>query len=667
MYLDREAVYCQTDGIAAISNDGTMEIVAATGQFSSYVGHDIDQLDNPNFVAAVREACDCKTSVSREGGLYATYFMTDKGHENVICVYGPSDNSGYVASLINLFLRNVSVAFDNIRLQEDLSQEIVERREAERDAAILARLPGELPEPVMRVSDDGKISYANAFSAPILEYLGASIGEGVLPEWKKRVDSILKTGRRFDMELTHKGRIFELSFSPIPEAGYVNVFGRDVTRFRELLQTLEHTAFHDHLTGIANRLYFKDQLEAALARGRRNGNLVGLMMLDLNKFKKINDAWGHTVGDLVLKEVATRLATNTREVDLIARIGGDEFSVVVTQLDRLETMSVLADRIQACFEEPVVVNGQSFSVGCAVGVSVFPNDAGTAEELQQFADLAMYHAKHDGLGHLSFFNQDLQKKARDKLDMEANLSDGLKTNRFEVFYQPLVNLIDGRVIGAEALLRLWQPDGTLVPPDLFIPIAEETGLIEPIGDWVMLQICSDINSWLAKGIKVPRVAFNLSGKQLHLKGLPDRIREILQTTGVPASLIEAEITESVLVGEEELSLRQLEQLREIGLTLAIDDFGTGYSSLSYLRHLPVSKLKIDRSFVADMLECDDATAIVDAIISLANSLRLRVLAEGIEGENQVAMLLSKGCVEGQGYHFARPMPCGEFEALLTGS
>ncbi len=517
----------------------------------------------------------------------------------------------------------------------------------------------------MRISGDGIVCFANEHSAPILDYFGATVGSPLPGIWREHVQSLLKERQRFDLEIDHNDRIFELTLSPVPEAGYVNFFGRDVTKLRQMLEKLEHVAFHDHLTGIANRRYFRDQLERAVVAARRKSEQVGLMIIDLDSFKQINDLWGHDAGDKVLKEVARRLKTVVRGTDLVARLGGDEFGVVLTTVDSPENISLLAERILKKLDSPYKVDDHVFHTGCSIGLAAYPTDAGTTAELQRCADLAMYHAKQQNGSTYRFFDSKLQKKARQRLDMEDELREALDKNRFDVFYQPVVNLSDDRIVGAEALLRLRRVNGDLVSPLEFIPIAEQTGLIDPMGDWVLNRICRDLRSWLDSGYGSPRVAFNVSGVQLKSADLAQRVEQSLGRHGIPPRLLEAEVTESVLVHANGTAAKLLHELREIGLSVAIDDFGTGYSSLSYLRHLPVSKLKVDRSFVMDMIDSADAMAIVDAILSLGSSLKLRVLAEGIERRDQEDILRAKGCLEGQGYLFGKPVPAAEFEPFLA--
>jgi diguanylate cyclase (GGDEF)-like protein len=664
LYLEPDAVYFQTDGVATASSNGVIEIIAATGHFAEWIGAEVSSLGDSEVIEAIKAARGNKTHVLWRGNLYATYFKTDKGYENIICVKGSKNTAFRVNRLIDLFLRNVSIAFENIYLHRDLSQEIAERREAERSADLLARLPGELPEPVMRVTDAGVISYANQCSKPIQKLFGTRIGSRLPEKWRERLREILDAGRRLDLELTQDERIYEISFSPVSEAGYLNIFGRDVTEYRQLLERLKHAAYHDYLTGLSNRLYFKNHLEqAVMMAGQYNGH-IGLMMVDLNHFKQVNDVWGHEAGDLALKAVASRLQRIVRGYDVVARLGGDEFGIVLTRLEGVEEMTMLAERILDELARPIDLGERDFTVLCSIGLTSFPEDARNAEDLQRCADLAMYHAKNDRSGGFRYYDSEIHKKMRQKANMELRLRHALDAGCFEVFYQPLVDIDDGEIIGAEALLRLRRTDNSLILPGCFIGVAEETGLIEPIGQWVLNRVCADLNRLLKSGLDVPSIALNVSAKQFRNKDLPKHIAQTLNQFGIPPRCLELEITESMLFGEEESALKLLDRLREIGLLLTIDDFGTGYSSLSYLRRLPVAKLKIDRSFVADMLISEDAAAIVDAILSLGHSLRLRVLGEGIEREEQVNYLRERACKEGQGFFFGKPVPTMEFKRLL---
>lgn len=664
LFLEPDAVYCHTDGIAAATDNGGLAIIAATGCYAPHIGEDLSSLDDNLIVAAIMAARIQKGDVHWQDNIYAAYFRTEQGYENIVCVKGANNARLRVTQLILLFLRNVAIALENICLHHDLSREIDERREAERRGAILARLPGELPEPVVRISHTGMVVYANDASQPILRHFGVTVGARLREPWLQRLTRIFKAGERFDTEITQDGRVYEISFSPVTEAFYLNLFGRDVTEYRRLLNRLEHAAFHDPLTGLSNRLYFKKNLEQAVTSAKRYAGRVGLMLIDLDHFKQINDTWGHEAGDKVLKGIADRLRTVPRASDLVARLGGDEFGILVTHFNSQDELRVLAERLLSVVTLPVESENRSWPISCSIGITSYPEDADNADDLQRCADLAMYHAKREGKNTFRFYDGEIHRALRQKTEMELLLHRALKEGLFEIHYQPLVRLDDQALIGSEALLRLQGPDNRLISPAHFIGIAEDTGLIDPIGYQVLEQVCSDLHDWLNRGLPAPKVAINVSGKQFMNRNLPQRIAEILAQYRIPPHLIELEITESVLVGDETTILDILEELRAIGLGLSIDDFGTGFSSLSYLRRLPVSKLKIDRSFTSDMLASADAAAIIDAILSLGNSLRLRVLAEGIEEPAQAEYLRTRGCAEGQGYCFGKPMPKEAFETFI---
>ena len=665
LYLEPDAVYCQTDTLATAADDGDMEVIAATGRFQHFIGARTTQLDVPLVADAITAARQSKTHVLWKDKVYAAYFRSGNGHENIICVQRRANGPLRMTKLIDLFLRNVSIAFDNIYLQRDLSQEIAVRRDAERREAILARLPGELPEPVIRVSETGEVLYANDASRPILEQMDARVGSRLADPWPQRIEEILRIGHRRDEELVRQGRTYEVSFSPVREAGYVNVFGRDVTELRAMMSQLEQAAFQDPLTGLANRLYFNRHLQQAVYSAERYQGLSGLLLIDLDQFKQLNDTWGHDGGDRALQEVARRLQHFVRSADLVARLGGDEFGIVLTRLRTIDTMSELAERIIEALSIPIRWADRTWPLSCSIGLTTFPADARTAEDLLRCADLAMYQAKKDGLPRFRFYDSSIHQRLRRRTEMELELRGALSEGRFAIFYQPLVNLGTGEIIGAEALLRLHGRDGRLVLPGEFIHIAEETGLIDPMGEWVLRQACADVKQWLDQGLTVPRIALNVSARQFKIPDFSKQVIKILDESKVPAEAFELEITESVLLEEEESVLDLLQELKDTGLAFTIDDFGTGYSSLRYLRRLPVAKLKIDRSFVCDMLTSEDAAAIVDAIISLGKSLRLHVLGEGIEQQAQADHLLSRGCAEGQGFHFYYPVPAGDYANLLS--
>jgi diguanylate cyclase (GGDEF)-like protein len=422
-------------------------------------------------------------------------------------------------------------------------------------------------------------------------------------------------------------------------------------------------AHHDALTGLPNRTLLADRVGQAIARAHRSGGKLAVLFLDLDRFKNVNDSFGHAVGDMLLTAVSARLTASRREEDTVARLGGDEFIVSIPDVaDAAEAESVAA-RILADLAKPFTINGHQLHADVSIGIALYPRDGDTAETLMRNADTAMYHAKESGRGNYQFFSEQLTERVSRRLSTETNLRRALERGEFTVHYQPLVNLAAGRVDGAEALLRWPQQDDRLVSPVEFIPIAEETGLIVPLGEWVLLEACAQAQAWQALHPGL-RIAVNLSARQFRQKNLIGMIEQVLGESRLHPSLLELELTEGMLMHNVEEATHILARLDEIGVRLAIDDFGTGYSSLSYLKRFPIHTLKIDRSFVRDISTDPDDAAIVTAIVAMARSLNLRVTAEGVETEEQATFLRSLTCDQAQGFHFGRPMPAAEFAARI---
>jgi diguanylate cyclase (GGDEF)-like protein/PAS domain S-box-containing protein len=444
---------------------------------------------------------------------------------------------------------------------------------------------------------------------------------------------------------------------------YVAVFS-DISSIRESEATLEHLAHHDSLTGLPNRLLFTSRVEHALKRAQRDGQSVALLFVDLDHFKNINDSLGHPVGDLLLVQAAERLLAVVRDEDTVARLGGDEFTLLLEGLRDARGVAHIAAKIVEVFNEPFNVDGHELHVGVSIGISLSPADGEDFPILLRNADAAMYHAKARGRNGYQFYTAELTASALERMSLENNLRQALKLDQFEVYYQPQVDLSSGRVIGAEALLRWNHPEMGLVGPDRFIPVAEDTGLIIPIGGWVLQAACRQLRQWQHDGLPLKRVSVNLSGQQLQRGDLVATVREALAESGLAAQSLELEITEGFIMQQAEKAIEVLDQLRALGVTLSIDDFGTGYSSLAYLKRLPIDTLKIDKSFVRDIPHDLNDEAIARAIIALATSLQLGVIAEGIETAEQHTFLLNQGCGQGQGYLFSPPVPAAQFVSYL---
>ena len=425
-----------------------------------------------------------------------------------------------------------------------------------------------------------------------------------------------------------------------------------------------HMAHHDALTGLPNRTLLSDRVGQAIARAHRGERKVALLVLDLDRFKIVNDSLGHTTGDLLLQAVAARLSGCLRDEDTAARLGGDEFIVSLPDVSDAPEAAAVAARILAELARPIVVAGQTLHVDCSVGIALFPDDGDSADTLIRNADTAMYHAKESGRANFQFFDPQMTERVSRRLSTETSLRRGLERGEFRLHYQPLIDLASGRIVGAEALLRWPQPDGRMVSPADFIPVAEDTGLIVPLGEWVLREACAQAQAWQARQPGL-RMAVNLSARQFQQKSLAGMVAQVLAETGLAPSLLELELTEGMLMHNVEEAVRTLTQLHRMGLRLAIDDFGTGYSSLSYLKRFPIDTLKIDRSFVRDINTDPDDAAIVTAIVAMARSLHLEVTAEGVETAPQAAFLRSLRCNLVQGFHFGRPMPAEDFASRLA--
>jgi diguanylate cyclase (GGDEF)-like protein/PAS domain S-box-containing protein len=441
---------------------------------------------------------------------------------------------------------------------------------------------------------------------------------------------------------------------------------RDITERKVAEERFQSLAYYDALTGLPNRILLQDRLSKALAGARRRHDKVALLFLDLDRFKTINDSLGHSVGDLLLQEVAERLRRFAREQDTVARLGGDEFLVVLTNVKEVTDAAVAAERLMDAMTSEFVVQGHSLNINCSLGISVFPEHGADGEILIKNADAAMYSAKESGRNNFRFFTEDMNAQVMERLTLENSLRLALEKREFFLVYQPQMDIVTGKITGLEALLRWQHPELGLVPPDKFIRIAENSGLIIPIGEWVLRTACSQARNWQDEGLPTVSLAVNVSAVQFRQEGFCELIRRLLHETGLAPQYLELELTESLLLANADVTLSVLQELKAMGLTLAIDDFGTGYSSFSYLRQFQVSKLKIDRSFIRDVAVNPNDAAITAAIIGMAKGLNLKVIAEGVENEAQLSFLRTHQCDEIQGYYFSKPLTVDKVADKLRG-
>jgi diguanylate cyclase (GGDEF)-like protein/PAS domain S-box-containing protein len=440
----------------------------------------------------------------------------------------------------------------------------------------------------------------------------------------------------------------------------------DTTRLKASEAELAHLAHHDPLTELPNRLLFFARLEHALKEASRTGSQVAVLVLDLDRFKDVNDSYGHAAGDELLQHVTQCLQSRLRRADTLARLGGDEFALLIDNLPHPNDAARLAGELIASLTEPCHLSvGAEVSAGASVGISLFPQHGHTPQALLQGADAAMYRAKADGRGLYVFYSDDMTHAARERLSLESRLRRALAEGQFCLHYQPQVDIATGRIIGAEALIRWHDPVEGLIPPGRFIPVAETTGLIREIGAWVLEEACHQGQRWRTAGLPPLRIAVNVSPRQFRHADLATQVTQVLQRTGFPAEWLELELTESALMEREAEALETLRRLRALGIGLAIDDFGTGYSSLAYLKRFPLDVLKIDRGFIADIPNQADDMEIASAIIAMGHSLGILVLAEGVETPEQLAFLSDRGCNLYQGYLRSRPVPPEDFAKLLA--
>lgn len=439
----------------------------------------------------------------------------------------------------------------------------------------------------------------------------------------------------------------------------------DISQQKQFETELQHLAHHDALTGLPNRNLLMDRLTQAITYANRAGRYVAVLFIDLDRFKNINDSLGHGAGDEVIVEVSRRLSQAIRDGDTVARLGGDEFIVVLSDVAREDDVALMAQKLLGTLFIPMLIQGQELSPVASIGISFYPKDGHDSTTLLKNADAAMYRAKEVGRNNFQFYAREMNARTLDRLRIEGGLRHALERDEFVLHYQPQMDIASGEIVGVEALLR-WQPQGkALVSPADFIPIAEETGLIVPIGEWVLRTACAQHVAWKKSGFPEVRMSVNLSARQFRQKGLEQMIARVLQETGCNATCLELEITESVIMESPEIATDTLNKLSEMGVQLSIDDFGTGYSSLSYLKRFPIHSLKIDRSFVRDITTDADDAAIAKAIIALAHSMKLEIVAEGVETIDQLNFLREQKCDYMQGYYFSTALPPAQLQEFLA--
>ncbi len=566
----------------------------------------------------------------------------------------------------------------------DITQEKVLQLKYVQQAQIIQQIH----DSVITTDFDGVIISWNHGAELLLGYTAdEAIGQHVsmvhreedIPEVIKSIEILKETGMHI-AETTHvskSGKIIDvlLSLSVLKDENENPIrfvgFAQDITerkqaqkKLLEQKDILQHQAHHDALTNLPNRILFNDRLVQAIQTAKRDKSEFALLFLDLDHFKEINDSLGHDVGDRVLKVVTRRLNAVMREEDTLARLGGDEFTVIMRNLIDGQDASILAQKVLIVLAEPVVVDENRLYVSCSIGISLYPSDGLSVSNLLKYADAAMYRAKDEGRNNFQFYSSEMTELAFERVVMEASLRAAVENEEFIVYYQPQVDGRSDKLIGMEALVRWMHPTMGLVSPSKFIPLAESTGLIVELDQIVMRCAIKQISKWDKEGLKPGKLALNLSVKQLEKKDFLLVLKDILEESQCKPELIELEVTESQVMTNPEEAINILNKINALGIELAIDDFGTGYSSLSYLKRLPLSKLKIDQSFIKDLPDDEEDVGITRAVIALAKSLNLKIIAEGVETRKQKEFLVENGCDSIQGYFYSKPIPANEMELLL---
>jgi diguanylate cyclase (GGDEF)-like protein/PAS domain S-box-containing protein len=577
---------------------------------------------------------------------------------------------------------------DLSRANKTLKAEIAERKRTEKflrtNEAKFRKLLESAPDPIVIVNRKGRIVLINAqlerSSGYTRDELVEKPLEVLLPDRFKEVHVGHRSnyftdprtrpmGNGLALSVRRKdGSEFpvDISLSPFEteEGTLAMAVIRDITERKQAEERLSYLANHDVLTDLPNRNLFFDRLEQALPRVRWHNRLVAVLFLDLDNFKQINDTLGHHMGDLLLKAVGKRLSAFVRTGDTVARLGGDEFVLVLVDIAKAEDVPQIAHKILDGLSKAFDLEGVEIFITVSIGITLNPNDGEDPETLLKNADAAMYRAKEHGRNNYQFYSSSMNIKVLERLSLETDLHHAMERSEFLLYYQPQVDLRSGQIVGMEALIR-WNKSGSgMISPAKFIPVAEETGLILPIGEWVLRVACAQCKAWQEAGLLSTFIAVNLSARQFQQQNMVETVTRILKETVLDPNYLELELTESILMKREDITIKTLQELNAMGIRLSIDDFGTGYSSLSYLKRFPIGKLKIDQSFVRDLVSDPDNAAIVSAIVTLGHSLKLKVIAEAVETVEELKFLRSLECDEIQGYFFSRPLPSEEATKLL---
>lgn len=671
--LSNRALEASSNGIMITLADGDMPIVYVNPATKRITGYDAQELLGRNCRILHRDDV-------RQSGLDAIRrgLANRQSCNAVLRNYRKDGRMFWIRLSIAPVTDNAGRVTHFVGIQEDISESVEQEQRLRQSAAVFENaLEG------MTVTDlDGSILDVNRGFTEITGYPRDEVigqnprilqsGRHGREFYQAMWASLLGAGR-WSGEIWNRrksGEVYPqlLTISAVTDeydqpTSYIGVFA-DISQLKESEQQLDFLAHHDPLTGLPNRLLFNARLEHAIQHATRGDHLLAVLFIDIDRFKVINDARGHVFGDGMLREAARRLGCCVRQDDTVARIGGDEFVVLLERVPAPDHVSVVVEKIRGAFNQPVSLDGQEQYLTASIGIAMYPRDAQDAESLMRNADTAMYTVKEEGRDGYRFYTAQYAAHATERGELDNALHAALEKGELSLCFQPQVDMRNGRVIGVEALCRWQHPVRGAIPPGIFVPIAEDNGQIRQIGRWVMENACRKASDWLARGIDFGRVAVNVAGPQLRSGDLHEVVEEVLTATGLPAERLELEVTGSFVMRQTEQRIANLEHLKCLGVRVAIDDFGAGYSSLSYLKRLPIDRLKIDQSFVRGLPEDSEDAAISTAVVALGNSLGLEVIAEGVETEAQRQFLVDQGCHLGQGFLFSRPVAADDFSAWI---
>ena len=552
--------------------------------------------------------------------------------------------------------------------------------------SLVSNIPGAVYRYKIQNADNWKIEFMSFGVEDISGYtvsnfIGASIDsylKMILPEDVEKVKVVLKSAAEdgFNFSLDYKIRHAGGSIRCMHEQGRGFKEGKvgwidgaifDVTERTKTKEKLNYLSCHDALTGLPNRMIFWDRLSQAIGQARTRNKHAAVLFVDLDQFKRINDALGHEIGDGLIRAVSNRLRIVLYNTDTITRIGGDGFIILLPEIEKVEYAENVANKILSSFKTPFKIKEHELFVNCSIGIGSYPNDGEQSEILMKNTDLAMHVAKEKGGEQYQLYSVAIGSRVSEKLKLENKLRHALEKNEFKLHYQPQIDLKTGRVTGVEALIRWYNPDMGLVAPMQFIPLAEKNGLIHPIGEWVLRTACAQKKKWQDEGLEAIKMAVNLSGRQFHYANLLELVTQILKKTNLNPEMLDLELTESTVMQYSAKTLSTLQGLKDMGIRITIDDFGTGFSSLLSLKKFPINTIKIDRMFIKDVIQNNDDSAITRAIISMAHNLRMDVIAEGVETESQLTFLQGENCDKMQGFLFSKPLPADEIKPFLESS